>query len=562
MSLLRPIYAPLFAISLLLCCPYSTAAQDDAAPTVNDALGLLSQQDYEGAVEMLTGILESDPDNARGWAMLGFAYQSQEMFPEAIEAHKKALEFESTAPNAMYNIAICEAKYGNVDQAFEWLDKAKQSNQVDLTAIGVDPNADSLRDDPRYQELFPSEEEFNDPFVEPVKIVHEWRGEAMGDQFGWIARNIGDVDGDGINDVTASAPTHASGGENAGRVYTYSGKSGELLWTADGKEGSQLGMGIEAAGDVNADGIPDVIAGAPNADEAFVYSGKDGAVLLTLKGEVEGDQFGRKVSDLGDLNGDGNDDVLVGAPSHDDDEEDAGAAYVFSGKDGSMLIKLVGERGGDQFGSAGAGLTQNGHSFVVVGAPNAGEGRRGRTYVYRGLSQEPAFVIDSDEKGVNLGGMFTSVVGDVNGDGTPDVYASDWYHGAEGPVTGQIYVHSGTDGARLLVLPGESRGDGFGIGPADAGDVNDDGYDDLVIGAWRQDDAAAAGGKIYVYSGKDGSLMASYTGKVQGETLGFDATGMGDVDGDGAIDYLVTSAWSAVNGTRSGRMYILSGKVE
>ena len=68
------------------------------------------------------------------------------------------------------------------------------------------------------------------------------------------------------------------------------------------------------------------------------------------------------------------------------------------------------------------------------------------------------------------------------------------------------------------------------------------------------------GGKIYVYSGKDGTLLHEITGKVMGETLGFDATGMGDIDGDETIDYLVTSAWSAVNGARSGRMYILSGE--
>jgi len=63
-----------------------------------------------------------------------------------------------------------------------------------------------------------------------------------------------------------------------------------------------------------------------------------------------------------------------------------------------------------------------------------------------------------------------------------------------------------------------------------------------------------------LYSGKDGSLIRAWTGKVPGETFGFDATGMGDVDGDGATDFLLTSAWSAVNGSRSGRMYLLSGK--
>jgi hypothetical protein len=100
-------------------------------------------------------------------------------------------------------------------------------------------------------------------------------------------------------------------------------------------------------------------------------------------------------------------------------------------------------------------------------------------------------------------------------------------------MTGRIYVHSGADGIRVLTLTGEAGGDGFGIGPADAGDVDGDGYDDLIIGAWRYGGAAPAGGKVYLFSGRDASLLDTYTGKVPGETLGFDATGVGDVNGDG-----------------------------
>jgi hypothetical protein len=90
--------------------------------------------------------------------------------------------------------------------------------------------------------------------------------------------------------------------------------------------------------------------------------------------------------------------------------------------------------------------------------------------------------------------------------------------------------------------------------------VNRDGFDDLVIGAWQYAAAAPSGGKVYLYSGKDGSLLRTITGRVPGETLGFDATGAGDVDGDGVIDLLLTSSWSNVNGFRSGRMFIISGK--
>lgn len=148
----------------------------------------------------------------------------------------------------------------------------------------------------------------------------------------------------------------------------------------------------------------------------------------------------------------------------------------------------------------------------------------------------------------------------MNGDGMPDIYASDWSANANGPGAGRVYVHSGADGSRMTVLSGEARGDGFGIGAADAGDVDGDGHADLVIGAWQHRGAAPSGGKVYLYSGRDFSLLRVWTGQVMGETFGFDATGMGDVDGDGYGDVLLTSAWSAINGARSGRMFVLSGR--
>jgi hypothetical protein len=547
----------LICIIGLAVLPSTLVAQADSVPTIGQARVLLGQQQYEAAAEILRTITARQPENPRAWAMLGLALHAEGDYQAALAAHRKAAEFPQTAPNAMYNIGAAYARLGDKDQAFEWLEKARATNQVDMTQLGADPDAESLRGDPRYERLLPTAAEFDDPFVEPVEIIHEWRGEAASDQFGWIARNIGDVNGDGVNDVTTSAPTSNAGGQNAGRVYTYSGRDGTLLWTADGPVGGQLGLGIEAAGDVNADGIPDVIAGAPGAGKAFVFSGRDGAVLLTLSSDQPNTNFGRKVSDIGDLNGDGHADVLVGEPGRDDG---TGRAYVFTGKDGSILAAWDGEVPGDNYGSAGAGLVSDGQTFVVVGAPNAGDHNRGRTYVYKGLAARPAFVIESDEQGQNLGGMFVSVIGDVNADGTPDVYASDWAHNANGPFTGRVYIHSGRNGERLRTFTGESAGDGFGIGPADAGDVNGDGCDDIVVGAWRHASAAPMGGKIYVYSGQDGSLLSTITGKVMGETLGFDATGMDDVNGDGVIDYLVTSAWSGVNGTRSGRMYIVSGQ--
>lgn len=538
------------------------AAQTDSSAGIPEAIALLRRQEYGAAATMLRSLTQREPGNPRVWSLLGFALHQQGELDQALEAHLKATEFEQTAPTAMYNVGMVHALKGDRDRAFEWLLRAKATGRVNLTNIAFDTDAESLRTDPRYARLFPSPEEYADPFLEPgVRVLQEWRGEAQGDEFGWIARNIGDVDGDGINDVTTSAPSHDGGQQGRGKVYTYSAGTGALLWTRLGEPGERLGLGIEAAGDVNADGIPDVVAGAPGGGKSYVFSGRTGETLLTLIAEAPDDLHGRKVSDVGDVNGDGHADILVGAPQNDAAGDDAGRAYLYSGADGAVLLTLTGEAAGDRFGSSAAGVTTgDGTVWLVVGAPNAGPSNGGRTYVYRGLTPDPAFLIEADETGAQLGGMFVSVVGDVNADGTPDIYASDWPNTAKGRSTGRIYVHSGADGARLLTLTGETAGDGFGIGPADAGDVNGDGHDDLVIGAWQHGGAAPSGGKIYVYSGADGALLKTYTGKVPGETLGFDATGMGDVDGDGAIDYLITSAWSAVNGARSGRMYVLSGR--
>lgn len=414
----------------------------------------------------------------------------------------------------------------------------------------------------------PKPEDFQHPFVEKVKIVREWDGEAAGDQFGWIARNIGDVDGDRIPDFVTSAPTSNAGGEKAGRVYVYSTRSGKLLWSADGHAGDQLGTGIEGAGDTNGDGVPDVIAGAPGGGKAYVYSGKDGRVLLTLTAEDKGDNFGQHTSGAGDVNHDGYADVIIGAPMNSAGGKACGRAYVYSGKDGSVLLTLTGEATGDRFGSTvgGSGVSRTGKSqksamFLIVGAPGGGPGKHGRTYVYSSLSDKPQFVIDSDETGTALGGMFVSTIGDVDGDGLPDIYASDWRNAAKGKSTGRIYVHSGRDGTRLMTLTGETAGDGFGIGPATAGDVDGDGHDDLIIGAWQYAGAAKSGGRAYLYSGKDGRLMKTYTCRVPGDTFGFDAVGMGDVDRDGTIDFLITSAWSGIHGAQSGRLFIISSGI-
>jgi len=553
----------ILATALALLAALSAAQTPPSSDQeVAAAVGKIGQGDFAAASAILEKVVARQPDNKIAWRYLGLAYLKQKKYTESRAAYAKLLALVPDAPQALYNTGVSYALEGNRDAAFEWLGKAKATKKLDMTQIEVDADLANLKSDPRFAALLPKPADFAHPFVEQVKVIHEWVGENPGDQFGWIARSLGDADGDGVADFVTSAPSWAGTGKDAGRVYVYSGKTGKLLWQVDGAAADELGTGVELAGDTNKDGVPDVVAGAPGGGKAFIYSGKDGHVLQTLTAEAKTDTFGRHVTFAGDVDHDGYDDVLIGAPTNAAGGKDAGRAYLYSGKDGGKLMTWTGEREGDQFGSTVAGYTKGTTTFIMIGAPNAGPKQTGRVYVYDGLNFKPRFVLEADATGMAFGYMFMSLPGDFDGDGVPDLYATDFTNTAKGPSTGRAYVFSGKTGRNLLTLTGETQGEGFGIGPATAGDVDGDGLPDLIIGAWQFAGAAVSGGRAYLYSGKDGKLLKTYTCRIPGDTFGFDAVGMGDTDGDGTIDLLITSAWSGIKGNHSGRVFLISSGVK
>jgi hypothetical protein len=376
--------------------------------------------------------------------------------------------------------------------------------------------------------------------------------------FGWAVADLDDINGDGVTDVITCAPAYGIEGAPAlGRVYVFSGADGAMLHVWTGPLNSQMGFSVADAGDVDMDGVLDVIAGAnltENRGSAMIFSGATGALLRTLNGVNAGDNFGASVAGLGDINGDGASDVAVGAILHDVGATNSGRIYVFSGANGALIRTHDGPpMTGSQLGSglSGAGdIDHDGVNDYIGGARGGQPSDRGRAFVWSGATGAlllPQLTPDP-LTGQDLGWFFVAGAGDVNGDGTPDLYAGDF---SDGGGHGAAYVFSGADASliRKYTSPVPFGGVGPGRG---AGDVNDDGYADQIIGHYTTSVGAANAGRVVVYSGKDGAVLRVITSTTGNEQLGFDCVGLGDVDGDCAIDYVV----SAANGER---VYIIAG---
>jgi len=396
-------------------------------------------------------------------------------------------------------------------------------------------------------------------------LTHTIDGDSSGDRLGHGVSGAGDVDADGHDDFIAGA--YYGNGSRPGYARVYSGKTGKILYTFKGTSNYDgFGVSVNAAGDVNADGYADVIVGAhqddgggTNAGLARVFSGKDGSVLFSFKGDGAGDRFGLTSNGAGDVNGDGYDDLIVGA-YYTANGTSPGYAKIFSGKDGKVLYSLKGSSNKDYYGVyvSGAGdVNSDGYDDVVIGASldDTNGTDSGKAQVVSGKDGTVLYNFYGDRAFANCG-RCVGGAGDVNGDGYDDVVVGSYLDDAKGTDSGTVKVYSGKDGKVLYTWYGDSSDDRLGVHVDGGGDINNDGYPDIVAGAYCDDENGTNCGSMRAYSGKDGSTLYTFYGLASTVYFGRFACILGDANADGVDDIIAGAYAEDYGGTDTGRVYV------
>jgi hypothetical protein len=424
-----------------------------------------------------------------------------------------------------------------------------------------------------------------------------WTAESnqVGANLGISVATAGDVNGDGFSDVIVGAHQYDNGQTNEGRAFVYHGSAGEpelfASWTAESNQDiARYGSSVATAGDVNGDGFSDVIVGADDYDDgqtdegqAFVYVGSTTGLGTTPAWTAQGNQdiaqFGSDVASAGDVNGDGFSDVIVGARLYTNGQDSEGRAYVYHGSTTGLapLPAWTAESGNAfaQFGAAVASagdVNGDGFSDVIVGAADYTNGQvlEGRAFVYlgspEGLASSPAWTAESDQAGASFGGSVGSA-GDVNGDGFSDVIIGASRYDHDQTNQGRAYVYLGSP-AGLAASPAwtvesDQEAAYFGLSVGTAGDVNGDGFSDVIVGAMLYDDGQSDEGQAFVYLGSSAGLATSAAWTAgSDQDLGFFGRSVetaGDANGDGFSDVII-GAYSYDNGqAEEGRSYLYFG---
>ncbi|MBI3818708.1 MAG: FG-GAP repeat protein [Planctomycetes bacterium] len=347
-------------------------------------------------------------------------------------------------------------------------------------------------------------------------VIYTWNGGFPVGNFGAAVAAAGDYNLDGVPDILIGEP-HANSGlfgsnPDTGAAYVYSGKTGLLLHSITGTNaGDELGIAV-ASGDINNDGWPEIVAGAPYssaagiiAGQVVVVSGHTGFVIYTFNGAAA-DHLGASVAVAGDVNHDGYNDILAGAPNHNG-AFSGGNARLFSGKTGAILSFFSPGIGTYEFATSvggGSDVNRDGYVDIIIGSPadsNAGLTDCGSARVYSGKTFASLYV----EFGASAGdGLGTSVAmpGDINNDGYADFAAgAPKLPGFLSFTNPYVRVYSGKDGSFQMGFVGSTFVDReFGASIAGGGDINKDGFPDLVVGSPGSFAYGNNSGAAYAYS--------------------------------------------------------------
>ncbi len=410
--------------------------------------------------------------------------------------------------------------------------------------------------------------------VDPLLTSTSWSADGPKEDsgFGIAATTAGDVNGDGFSDVLVGAPGWDDDQIDEGQVSLYLGAAGGLSatpsWTLDGEQvGAGFGNAVAAAGDVNGDGYDDILVAASGydgtlADEGRVFlylgsaTGPSATADWTADGGQTGSAFGTALSRAGDVDGDGYDDVIIGAPGHDGAWIDEGRVHLFLGSATGLAASSSWTADGGQTGAsfgaaiAGAGdLNGDGYADLAVGAPlyDAPAVDAGQIAIFLGSGSGPAaaadWAVDGDQADARLGAALAST-GDTDGDGFADLAAAAPLYDTPSVDAGRVYLFSGASavpfGPATWVADGGQTGEQYGSALGAAGDTNGDGYADLAIGAPAYDSAATGEGRAVVYEGSATGLQAlpawEIIGDQDGSAFGTAVGSAGDVNGDGFGD--------------------------
>ena len=439
-------------------------------------------------------------------------------------------------------------------------------------------------------------------------------------EFGFSIKHAGDVNG--IDDVIVGVPKY-DGVNKRGRVYIYHGSVAGLMSNPNimltgNQDFGYFGYSVSTAGDVNGDGYDDIIIGEPGFDNTTYYTYDVGRVII-YAGSVNGIQtngqkwvinnqqdyssFGHSVASAKDVNGDGFDDIIIGTPFYDDNNNalfNAGLVCIYYGSNSgfsSVLFYLpptstanyciIGQISEQLLGfsadSAGD-INGDGYGDVIIGSPGWEQylpySDVGRISVYYGgvngmSSNQPSIINGINMESGSEFGYIVSSAGDVNDDGYDDIMiGAPLYDGRGFSDIGAVFLYHGSPSRLPLVstildadqtLQGIQNFELFGYSISELGDVNGDGYDDILIGAPLYSNGEINEGRVAIYFGHDYlGLSTNYIieGGQDYANLGISIAGVKDINGDRANDYSISATKFDNGEIDEGRILIFHGYMD